>query len=54
VRWTGSRVNGTLLKNLAQRIRITMVSVNPPHRIKATTSGVSPLDVFTNTWVRAS
>jgi hypothetical protein len=54
VHWTGSRANGTLLENLAQRIRITMVSVNPPHRIKATTSGVSPLDVFTNTWVRAS
>jgi hypothetical protein len=53
VHWTGSRVNGTLLKNLAQRIRITMVSLNPPNRIKATTSGVSPLDVFTNTWVRA-
>jgi len=51
--WTGSRVNGTPLKNIGGRIRITMVQLNPPNRIKATTSPVGAADAFTNTWVRA-
>ena len=54
VRWTGSRVNGTLLKRYASALRITMLEVNRPHRVRATTSVISPLDAFTNTWVRAS
>jgi hypothetical protein len=54
VRWTGSRVNGILLKRYSSAFQITMVEVNPPHRVRATTSGISRTDVFTNTWVRAS
>ena len=54
VHWTGSRVNGILLKRYSSAFQITMVEVNPPHRVRATTSGISRTDVFTNTWVRAS
>jgi hypothetical protein len=54
VRWTGSRVNGTPLKNLAQRIQITMVEVNPPHRVRCSTSLVGAADAFVNRWVRAA
>jgi hypothetical protein len=53
VRWTGSSVNGTPLKNFGQRFRITMVALNPPNRIKATTSPIGAADAFTNTWLRA-
>jgi Peptidase A4 family len=53
VRWGGSRVNGIPLKNIGRRIRITMVEVNPPHLVRATTSPVGAADVFTNRWVRA-
>ena len=52
VRWTGSKVNGTLLKNIAGRIKITMVEVNPPHLVRATTSVVGAADAFTNRYVR--
>jgi hypothetical protein len=53
VRWTGSRINGTLLKNLRQRIQITMRQLSPPaNLVKATTSAVGAGDAFTNTWVR--
>jgi hypothetical protein len=51
VRWTGSSVNGTLLKNIGQRVRITMVEVNGP-RVRATTSVVGAADAFTNRYVR--
>jgi hypothetical protein len=54
VRWTGSRVNGILLKRYSSAIQITMVEVHRPHRVRATTSAISPTDVYTNTWVRAS
>jgi hypothetical protein len=53
VHWTGSRVNGTLLKNIGQRFRITMVQLPPSFAIKATTSSISAADAFTNTWRRA-
>jgi hypothetical protein len=52
VRWAASRVNGTPLKNFARRIRITMVEVNPPHRVRATTSLINAFDVFFNRFVR--
>ena len=51
VRWTGSRVNGSALKNIGQRIRITMTEVNTP-RIRATASPVGAADAFTNSFVR--
>jgi hypothetical protein len=54
VRWTGSRLNGILLERYSSALQITMLEVNRPHRVRATTSGISGLDVFTNTWVRAS
>lgn len=52
VRWGGSRVNGVPLKRIGRRIRITMVEVNPPHRIRAATSLVNAFDVFVNRFVR--
>jgi hypothetical protein len=52
VRWTGNNVNGTALKNIGQRIKITMVEVNPPHLIRATTSPVGSGDAFTNRYMR--
>jgi Peptidase A4 family len=54
VHWTGSKVNGILLKNIGRRIRITMVEVNPPHLPRAFTSLVSATDAFTNRWIRSS
>jgi hypothetical protein len=54
LRFTASKVNGTPLKKIGRRIRITMVEVNKPHRIRATTSSVSSADVFTCHWVRAA
>jgi Peptidase A4 family len=51
VRWTGSRVNGILLKNIGQRIRITMTEVNGP-LVRATTSPVGAADAFINRYVR--
>jgi Peptidase A4 family len=55
VRWTSSRVNGILLKRYSSAFQITMVEANRLHpRVRATTSGISSTDVFTNTWVRAS
>jgi Peptidase A4 family len=54
LRFTGSRVNGTPLKKIGRRIRITMVEVKAPHRIRATTSPVGSADVFTCHWVRAA
>jgi hypothetical protein len=53
MRFTGSRVNGQPLKKIGRRIRITMVEVNPPHRVRASTSPVGSADVFTCHWVRA-
>lgn len=53
MRFTGSRVNGTPLKKIGRRIKITMVEVNPPHRVRASTSPVGSADVFTCHWVRA-
>jgi hypothetical protein len=50
VRWTGSRMNGVLLKNIGQRIRIIMVDT--ANRVKATTSSVGSADAFSNTWKR--
>jgi hypothetical protein len=54
VRWTASRVNGTPLKNIGGRIRITMTqAVSTPHPlIRATTSLVGSADAFTNRYVR--
>jgi hypothetical protein len=52
VLWTGNRVNGIQLKNIGRRIRITMVEVNLPHRIRATTSLMSATDAFFNRFVR--
>jgi hypothetical protein len=54
VRWSGSRVNGVPLKSIGRRIRITMVEVNLPHRIRATTTPVGAADVFANHWVRSA
>lgn len=54
VRWTGSRVNGTLLMNLPRRSRITMVEQNDLNVVKCSTSLVSSADVFTNRYVRAT
>jgi hypothetical protein len=51
VRWTGSRVNGTPLKAIGQRFRITMTEVNGP-LVRARTSLVGSADAFTNTFVR--
>jgi len=51
VRWTGSRVNGSALKNIGRRIRITMTEANTP-RIRAATSPVGAADAFTNTFAR--
>jgi Peptidase A4 family len=53
VRFTGSRVNGTPLKKIGRRIRITMTEVNSP-RVRATTSPVGSADVFACHWVRAA
>jgi Peptidase A4 family len=53
IRWTGSRVNGVLLRRLA-RTRIVMAEPRPSHLFKALTSLVSSADIFTNTWVRSS
>jgi hypothetical protein len=52
IRWTGSKVNGTLLKKLGRRIRITMA--DPGGRIKAVTSPVSSADLFTNAYRHAT
>jgi Peptidase A4 family len=54
MRWTGARVNGIRLRGLPQRLRLTMVGVNPPHRVKAVTGLVGPGNAFTNTYVRAN
>jgi peptidase A4-like protein len=51
VHWTGSRVNGTLLKNILRRFRITMFEAMGP-LIRATTSLVGPADAFTNFYRR--
>jgi len=53
VRWTGSRVNGTQLKSIVRtRFRITMLEVNPPNLIRATTSLIGSADAFTNRYLR--
>jgi hypothetical protein len=52
VRWTLSKVNGTLLKNIGGRIRITMVEVNPPNLTRAATSLVGAADAFSNRFFR--
>jgi hypothetical protein len=52
VQWTGSRVNGTLLKNIGGKFRITMFENKFMPLIRATTSLVSSADAFTNTYRR--
>jgi hypothetical protein len=52
IRWTGSRVNGTLLRRLPRRIQIVME--DDARLVKATTSPVGSADAFTNTYRRAN
>jgi Peptidase A4 family len=52
VRWTGTRLNGILLRSMPRRIQITMVD-NAGH-VKALTSLVGGGDAFTNGYVRAN
>jgi hypothetical protein len=54
MRWTGSKVNGTLLRNLPRRIRIIMTRDPGGGPVKCQTSLVSTADAFTNTYVRAT
>jgi hypothetical protein len=53
VRFTGSRVNGTPLKEIGRRVNITMTEVHSP-RVRATTSPVGSADVFTCHFVRSA
>ena len=50
VRFTSSRVNGALLRNVAP-VRIIMVDGS--HRDKDLTSLIGPADAFGNTWLRS-
>jgi hypothetical protein len=52
MRWTGSKVNGTLLRKIGRRIRIIMA--DSPSRIKCQTSVIGSADAFINRYVRAT
>jgi hypothetical protein len=53
VRFTGSRVNGTLLRQIPRKIRVTMTRNPGGGPVKCATSLMSRADAFLNRWVRA-
>ena len=54
MRWTGSKVNGTLLRKIGRRIRINMVELTHMNVLKCLTSPIGSADSFTDRYLRAT